>query len=48
MSGKVLENYSVSPFEIENIQLGKELTSGIYNVLVTQGNSVKTLRIIKK
>lgn len=48
MSGKVIESYTVSPFEIENIQIGKLLTSGIYNVQVTQGNSVKTLRLIKQ
>lgn len=48
MIGKRIETKNVSKGEINNYSLGNNYTAGIYNVIVSQGVIVKTLRIIKK
>jgi hypothetical protein len=46
MTGQLVEQRQVQ--QSENIELGSEYASGIYNVIVTQGEQIKTLRLIKK
>ncbi|WP_290839088.1 GEVED domain-containing protein [Flavobacterium sp.] len=48
MVGKLLEdsNFAVDAIEVQ--QFGVRYPSGVYNVIVTQGNFVKTLRVIKR
>jgi hypothetical protein len=46
MSGQLIEQRQVQ--QSENVELGSEYASGIYNVIVTQGAQVKALRLIKK
>ncbi len=46
MTGQLIEQRQVQ--QSENVELGSEYASGIYNVIVTQGEQVKTLRLIKK
>ncbi|RZJ63381.1 MAG: T9SS type A sorting domain-containing protein, partial [Flavobacterium sp.] len=48
MTGKLLEDRNVSVDAIEVQQFGTRLPSGVYNVIVTQGSFVKTLRMIKR
>jgi sugar lactone lactonase YvrE len=48
MNGRLIENKEVKSSEINNLELGNELTSGVYNVIITQGIEVKTVRVIKK
>jgi hypothetical protein len=48
MTGRQIENRTVNSSEINNIALGDNYPSGVYNVLVTQGAEIKTLRLIKK
>lgn len=48
MSGKKLETHKGTPTEISALHYGNNYTSGVYNVVVTQGTEVKTLRMIKK
>jgi sugar lactone lactonase YvrE len=48
MNGRLLENKEVKSSEINNLELGNELPSGVYNVIITQGIEVKTIRVIKK
>ena len=48
MAGKLIENREVMPTEINALQLGDKYASGVYNVIVSQGTQVKTLRIIKR
>lgn len=48
MLGKQIENYKVSLVQISNLQYGTAFKSGVYNVIVTQENEVKTLRLLKK
>ena len=46
MIGKLIEQREVQP--TENVELGRNYSSGIYNIIVTQDQHVKTLRVIKK
>ena len=48
MIGKLLESKEVQYSEINNQALGQEYPSGVYNVIVSQGENVKTLRVVKK
>ena len=48
MTGRQIENRTVNSAEINNIAVGDNYPSGVYNVLVTQGAAIKTLRVIKK
>lgn len=48
MVGKLLDNREFAVDAIEMQQFGERYPSGVYNVIVTQGASVKTLRVIKR
>jgi hypothetical protein len=48
MAGKLLENREVVPTELDELQLGDKYPSGVYNVIVSQGTEVKSLRVIKR
>jgi hypothetical protein len=48
MTGRLLDNRSVTPADSETLSIGDELPSGVYNVIVSQGDDVKTLRVIKR
>ena len=48
MTGKLIEQREVNAEEVSGLQVGDRFASGVYNVIVTQGNEVKTLRVIKR
>ncbi len=48
MLGKQVENRNVEASDLENLQIGSSYPSGVYNVVVTQGENNKTLRVIKR
>jgi hypothetical protein len=48
MIGKLVEARQFSTTEMNNQEVGTNYPSGIYNVIVTQGENVKTLRMIKR
>ena len=48
MLGKQVENRNVEVTEIENLQVGANYPSGVYNVIVSQGENTQTLRVIKR
>jgi len=48
MIGKLVENRSVNVSELENVKVGSRYPAGVYNLIVTQGEHVKTLRVIKR
>jgi hypothetical protein len=48
MTGRLLETRDVKVTEIESLQVGDRYPSGVYNVIVSQGENVKTLRVIKR
>jgi hypothetical protein len=47
-TGRVVDQYSLNPIENKEFQVGVNYPAGIYNVVVTQGNTTKAVRIIKK
>ena len=46
MNGQLIEQLESQ--QSENVELGSDYASGIYNVIVTQGDQIKTLKLIKK
>ena len=48
MAGRLIERREVRPSDMEEQQIGDRYPSGIYNVVVTQGEEVKTVRVIKR
>jgi hypothetical protein len=48
MIGKLVETRQFSTTEANNQEIGNSYPTGIYNVIVTQGEEMKTIRVIKK
>jgi alpha-tubulin suppressor-like RCC1 family protein len=48
MIGKLIETREVKPSEMSGLQVGDRYPSGVYNVVVTQGEQIKTVRVVKK
>ena len=48
MVGKLVEARKFDAADLNNQNVGSNYTSGIYNVILSQGKSVKTVRLIKK
>jgi Secretion system C-terminal sorting domain len=46
--GKLVEVHKFNKTEMNNKKMGSNYSSGIYNVVVNQGENSKTLRVIKK
>jgi Secretion system C-terminal sorting domain len=47
MMGRQIENKVVNATDIENISLGQNYSTGVYNVIVSQGMNTKTVRLVK-
>jgi hypothetical protein len=48
MMGRAIETRTVNADAIESTEVGATYPSGIYNVILTQGNDIKSLRVIKR
>ena len=48
MLGKLVDNRILQTTEVEGFEVGANFPSGVYNVIVSQGDIVKTLRVIKR
>jgi hypothetical protein len=48
MVGRLVEQNVANVSDIENTTVGNRLPSGVYNVVVTQGEEVQTLRVVKR
>ena len=48
MVGKLIDTREVSPKQTTEVKIGDKYPSGVYNLIVTQGKDVKTLRVIKR
>ena len=48
MLGKLVENLEVNATDVSQQQLGNNYPAGVYNIIVTQGENLKTLRIVKR
>ena len=46
--GKLVEDKKINSSSIETFTLGTNFTSGVYNVVVSQGENTKTVRVIKR
>ena len=48
MLGKLLENRILDATEVEAFEIGSQYPAGVYNVIVSQADNIKTLRVIKR
>ena len=48
MIGKLIETHQVRPREVPYLNIGGNFAAGMYNVIVSQANEVKTIRLIRK
>jgi hypothetical protein len=48
MIGKLIEVRQVNVSDMDNMEVGSNYPSGVYNMVITQGENLKTLRIIKR
>jgi hypothetical protein len=48
MTGRLLETRSTEMSAIETLEVGDRYPSGVYNVIVSQGENVRTLRVVKR
>lgn len=48
MNGKLVEVRKLDTAVLKSLNAGNNYTSGIYNVILTQGQNAKTVRVIKK
>jgi len=48
MIGKLVESKEISVSELGTQELGHLFPSGVYNVIVSQGENMKTLRVVKR
>ncbi len=47
MMGRQIENKVINANEIENTSLGQNYSIGVYNVIVSQGMNIETVRLVK-
>jgi hypothetical protein len=48
MLGRQVEARQASVANITNLEIGSQYPSGVYNIVVTQGSNVKTVRVVKR
>ncbi|HLP64331.1 MopE-related protein [Flavobacterium sp.] len=48
MLGKLVESRELDTTTVSELQIGATYPSGVYNVIVSQGEEVKTMRVIKR
>jgi hypothetical protein len=47
MAGRLIEMRNTDVSEIADQEIGDNYPSGVYNIIINQGNDIKTLRVIK-
>ena len=48
MTGRLIESREVNSSDLNALQVGNKYPSGVFNVIVTQGENVETIRVIKR
>lgn len=48
MAGRLVEDRTATPSDIETMALGESYPAGVYNLILTNGENIKTIRIIKR
>lgn len=46
--GQLVETQKVNTTDIKSLEIGEKYPSGVYNVIISQGEFTKTLRVIKR
>jgi hypothetical protein len=47
ITGKLIDNREVPASEVSELQIGYNFSSGVYNVIVSQGENTKAMRVVK-
>ena len=48
MLGRLVESHQALLSDFDSQQIGINFSSGVYNIIVTQGENAKTIRVIKR
>ena len=48
MMGRLVDSKTTSASEVTSLSLGNSYSSGVYNVIITQGNNTTTQRIVRR
>jgi len=48
MVGRLVEQQEVQVTDLKTSPIGDRYPSGVYNVVITQGEEVQTLRVVKR
>jgi hypothetical protein len=48
LAGRLIENRTIESNYLEKASIGSTYPSGVYSLIITQGETVKTVRIIKR
>ncbi|MES2748275.1 MAG: choice-of-anchor Q domain-containing protein [Bacteroidota bacterium] len=48
MLGKLVEDRNVTASDMETLEIGNNYNSGVFNIIVSQGENAKTMRVIKR
>ena len=48
MFGRAIAAYKDTVYNIANLELGETYSSGVYNLVVSQGENIKTIKVIKR
>jgi len=48
MLGQLIESKIINNSDVQTLEVGENFPSGVYNVIVSQGENTKTLRVIKR
>ena len=48
MTGRLIEKMQAEVTDLETVKIGDRYPAGVYNVIVQQGEEVKTLRVVKR
>jgi hypothetical protein len=48
MMGRLLENKTITVDQANNTNIGSNYPTGVYNVVITQGDEIRTLRVVKQ
>jgi hypothetical protein len=46
-TGKLIEQHSLTPNEVSNLNLGAQYPAGIYNIVVSQAGKAKSIKVVK-
>ena len=48
MLGKLVDNQIIDATQVEAFEIGSSYPSGVFNVIVSQGDNLKIIRVIKR